>query len=141
MASSEGRFLVEADGVTAITATEATVGGLKHTPHKHQPGNQPNPTLGRGNFEVEEMSFKHATAVGAAGAQLRQWLMDYARGLTVQKRNFRFIVMDEAGRVPVETTELLDCVPTLYKPEPHTGSGTNVSQFSFSLLPTDMRVV
>ena len=143
MTSSEGRFLLEADGVTAIMATDVTPGGFKHTPHKHQSGNQPNPDIGRGNYEIEEFTFKHATANGAAGEQLRDWLMTYARGGggVAQKRNFCFIVMDESGSLPVETTELYDCVPTMYKAETHTGSGTNVSQFSFSIQPTDMEVL
>ena len=139
MPSSENRFVVEVDGVTAITATQATPGGIKQTPFKHQPGNQPNPTHGRGNYEIEEFTFKHATAHGNAGAQLRQWLVDYIKGRSVTKRSVRFIVMDEAGRRPVETYELIDCVPTMYKPEQHTGSGTNVSEFSFSLQPDDVR--
>ncbi|MGH9944615.1 MAG: hypothetical protein ACRD9R_19895 [Pyrinomonadaceae bacterium] len=141
MPSSENRYLLEIDGVTAITATDVTMPGKKHTPFKHQPGNLPRPELGRGNYEIEEMTFMHAHGVGSAGEEIVAWMDAYLSGLLVEKRSARFIVLDEAGRIPVAVYEMIDCVPTMFKAEKHTGSGTNISQFSFSLQPTDMYMV
>jgi len=136
--SSEARFLVEIDGVTGIVATETTPPGFKHTPVKYQPGNQHKPIHLRGNSEVEEMTFKHARAVNGVGLQLVQWLQDFASGDAVEPRTVRFITMDEAGRNPVETWQLRDCVPTMFKPDSGSGTGTNVATFSFSLQPDDV---
>jgi phage tail-like protein len=141
MASAEGRFLLEVDGITAIAATEATPPGMKHTPVKYQPANQEQPEHVRGNVEIEECSFKHARGIGQAGRELMQWLSDYASGLAVVKKNARFITLDEAGVSPVETWEMIDCVPTMYKPESGSGAGTNVATFSFNLQPTRARLL
>jgi hypothetical protein len=139
--TSVNRYILEIDGVPAVAATEATPPGFKQTPGKYQPGNQPNPTHFRGNFEIEEMTFKHARGIGQAGRELVRWLIDYSRGLAVQKRSLRFITMDETGRSPLETWECLDCVPTMYKPEQGTGTGTDVATFTFSLQPDDARLI
>lgn len=138
MPSHENRFLLEIDGISVISATEVTMPGMKQTPFKHQPGNQPFPELGRGNYEIEELTFKHAHGVGQAGEEFARRMSLYIQGVVVEKFNARFIVLDEAGRSPVATYELQDCVPTMFKPESHNGSGTNVSQFSCSIQPTDM---
>lgn len=139
--SAEGRFWLEGDGITAIVATEATPPGFKHTPVKYQPANQEYADHVRGNTEMEELTFKHARAVGPAGRELVRWLVDYAAGIRVEKKNFRFITLDESGIRPVEIWELQDCVPTMYKPESGSGAGTNVATFSFNLQPTYARLV
>lgn len=141
MASAEGRFLLEIDGITAIIATEATPPGFKHTSVKYQPGNQDHPEHVRGNTEIEELTFKHARAVGPSGRELVQWLVNYANGLAVVKKNCRFITMDEAGLTPVEVWEMTDCVPTMYKPDSGSGAGTNIATFSFNLQPTYARLL
>lgn len=133
MATSKGRFLLEIDGITALVATDATPPGFKHTPGKYQPGNQSHPTHFRGNYEIEEFTFKHARAVGTQGRELVRWLIDFAEGLNVVKRTVRFITMDETGRTPVETWECRDCVPTMYKPDEGTGSSVDTALFSFSV--------
>lgn len=141
MATSQGRFIFEIDGMPAVVATEVTLGAKKQTPFKHQPGNQPNPDLGRGNFEVEEMTAKHAHGVGVAGEAFARYMDLYLAGLVTEKLNCRLLIMDEGGLFPIQTWDLIDCVPTSFKPETHQGSGTEVSQFSFGLTPTDQRMV
>jgi phage tail-like protein len=138
---AEGRFIVEINGIRAIVATEATPPGFKHTPVKYQPGNQHMPTYVRGNSEIEEFTFKHARAVGQVGQQLVGWLRAWASGTAVERLTARFITMDETGRTPVETWELVDCLPTQYKPETSSGTGTNVAAFTFGLQPSDARLI
>lgn len=137
--AAEGRYILEIDGMPAIVATEVTPPGKKHTPVKYQPGNEAKPLHIRGNYEVEEMTFKHARFVGQVGADLERWLDDWATGNFIVPLNARFVTLDEAGRTPMETWELLDCVPTMYKPDQSSGAGTNVATFSFSLQPNDAR--
>jgi phage tail-like protein len=139
--STENRFLLEVDGVTAIVAMEATPPGRKHTPVKYQPGNQSRPIHLRGNTEIEEFTFKHARAIGQVGQQLLTWLIAFDEGDLVETRNVRFITMDETGRTPVETWEMTDCVPTMYKPDSSSGTGNNVASFSFSLQPNNARLI
>lgn len=141
MATSKNRFLLEIDGITAVVATEATPPGFKHTAVKYQPGNQANPTHFRGNYEIEEFTFKHARAVGAQGRELVRWLMDFARGLVVVKRTVRFITMNEAGRTPVEVWECRDCVPMMYKPDEGNGTSNDVATFSFSVQADDAELL
>lgn len=141
MPSSENRFLLEADGFTGLMATEVTAPGLKHTPVKYQPGNQLMPILVRGQGEVEEMTFKHARAVGSQGKQLVKWLTDHLRNRAVTTRNFRFLTMSEDGSTVAEEWELLDCMPTMYKPDQSSGTGTNVATFSFSIQPSHARLI
>lgn len=138
---AEGRFILEIDGIRAVVATEATPPGYKHTAVKYQPGNQSMPIHVRGNSEIEECSFKHARGIGQVGQQLVAWLRAFASGAVVERRNARFITMDETGRTPIETWELIGCVPTMYKPETSSGTGTNVASFTFSLQPSDARLI
>lgn len=138
--ASANRFALEIDGIGRIYATEATPPAKKQTPHKHQPGNQKSPEYGPGNYEIEEMSFKHATAKGTAEDDLAHWLDDYLEG-DDGPRNGRFIRFDAAGRIPVKTWELINCHPVMYKPETHSGTSTEVSEFSFSIQPEEARLI
>lgn len=138
--SAEGRFILEIDGVSAIVATEVTAPGYKHTPVKHQPGNRVRPQHVRGNVEIEELTFKHARAINDAGLALLDWLVAFGEGDAVELKNVRFITKDESGRTTIETMEMTDCLPTMYKPESGSGSGTNVALFSFSLQPDNVYV-
>lgn len=139
--TSQNRFIFEIDGMPAIVATEVTLGSVKLTPFKHQPGNQPNPDLGRGNFEVEELTVKHAHGVGQTEFVFGTYFEAYKRGIVTEKLNCRLLIMDEGGLIPIQQWDLIACIPTTFKPEAHTGTGTEVSQFSFGLTPTDMRLV
>jgi phage tail-like protein len=135
----EGRYLLEIDGVTAVRASEVTMPGKDHTPVELYVGNQPNPILVRGNFKIGDMTFKHATALNLAGEELFQWADDYMDGVEVGKRGVRFVVLSEDGFTPVEEYELQECVPTSFKPETHSASGSGASMFTFGLRPTNMR--
>lgn len=137
MPTSENRFLLEIDGIGTIRATEVTMPDKEHTPFELYVGNKPNPILGRGNFKVNEMTFKHATALGQVTRELSQWVDDYTSGIDVAKRGARFIVLDEAGISPVDTYELRDCVPTRFKAETHGAANTNASMFTFGLRAED----
>jgi hypothetical protein len=141
MPSREGNYLLELDGFGAISATEVALPSKTHTPWEHQPGNQASPDLGRGNFKVEEMTFKHAHGVGQIADQLNAYFDDYLDGVRTDKLNGRFIVNDESGLVPVMTYEIVDAVPTQFKIENHSGTGTGVSMFTFGLRPTNFRRV
>lgn len=135
----EGRYLLEIDGVTSVRASEVTMPGKDHTPFELYVGNQPNPILGRGNFKIDALTFKHATALNQSGEELFRWADDFMDGIDLSRRGARFIVLDEAGVTPIEEYELEDCVPTSFKPETHSASGTNASMFTFGLRPTNMR--
>ncbi|OLE54590.1 MAG: hypothetical protein AUG51_07340 [Acidobacteria bacterium 13_1_20CM_3_53_8] len=139
--SAETRFLIEIDGVTGIVATDATPGGVKHTPVKYKPGNARKSIHLPGDHEFEEFSFKHAEIINDVGRQLLQWLLDYSRGVNVTPRTLRRLRMDESGITPVETLELRDCIPTMYKPESSSGTGTGVASFSFSVQPDDIEMI
>lgn len=136
---AEGRFILEIDGVPAVVAMEATPPGKKHTATKYQPGNQRNPTILPGNYEIEECTFKHARGIGQVGLTLVDWLDGVSSGEFIEYKTARFITMDETGRTPIETWEMTDCLPTMYKPDNVSGTGTGVASFSFSLQPTDAR--
>jgi len=135
----ENRYVVEVDGVSAVAASEMTPPSKDHTPVELYTGNKPNHTLSRGNFKIGDFSFKHAHALNQAGADLFQWMDDYTDGIDNTKRTVRIVVFDEDGQTPVDEYELQDCVPTSYKPESHSASGTNASMFSFTLRPENMR--
>lgn len=141
MASAETRVILEIDGVPAITAMEVTPPKKAHTPVEYQPLNQPMPELIRGSAKIEELTFKHARAVSQVGRDLVQWLDDFVEGIAVVRRNFRLITLDEAGRNPVETWELQDCVPTSYGPDSASNTGTGVASFTFGLRPTNSRLI
>jgi phage tail-like protein len=135
----ENRYLIEVDGVAAVAASEMTPPSKDHTPVELYVGNQPNPVLSRGNFKIGDFSFKHAHALNQAGADLFQWMDNYTDGIDLTKRTARLVVLDEDGATPVAEYELQECVPTSFKPETHSASGTNASMFSFTLRPTNMR--
>lgn len=141
MPSREGNFILELDGFGPISATEVTIPSRSHAPWEHQPGNQPFPDLGRGNFKVEELTFKHAHGVGGVAEALSRYFDLYEDGLVTEKLNGRFIVMDESGLIPQQTYDIQDAVPTQFKVENHSGTGTGVSSFTFGLRPTKFRLV
>jgi|SRR5205085_10436811 len=141
MPSSDNRFILELDGFPAIAALDATLPSKAHTPFEHQPGNQAMPDLGRGNFKCDDLTLKHAHNVGGLDDSLARYFDLYTEGIITDKLNGRFMVMDESGLVPVKTYDIIDAVPTMFKPEQHTGTGTNVSSFSFGMRPTNFRLI
>ena len=138
MPTSENRFLLEIDGIGTIRATEVTMPDKEHTPVELYVGNRPNPILVRGNFKVNELTFKHATGLGQVTREISQWVDNYTSGLDVTKRGARFIVLDEAGVTPIDTYELRNGVPTRFKPETHGAANTSASMFTFGFRAEDM---
>ena len=137
--TSEGRYLIELDGIAAVRATE--VSGLKIELDNFElyEGNKGNPSYGRGHFKVGEVTVKHAHALNQTGAEFLSWLQDFARGIAVERRGARFIVLDEDGSTPIEDYELLSCIPKMFQVESHTAGGNNPSFFTFSIQPEDMQ--
>ena len=137
----ENRYLLEFDGVAAIAASEVTMPSKEHTPAELYVGNQPNPILVRGNFKVDDMSFKHAHALNETGNEVFRWLDDFVDGVDLSRRGARLVVLDEDGVTPVDVYELEECVPRSFKPEAHSASGTGVSMFTVTIRPTNMRKI
>jgi len=137
----EGRYLLELDGVAAVSASEVTMPGKEHSPVEIYVGNQRNPILVGGNFKISDLTFKHASALNEAGRELFAWLNDFLSGIDMSRRGARFIVMDEAGETPLDEYDLIECVPVSFKPETHSAAGTGASMFTFALRPTDMQLL
>jgi hypothetical protein len=141
MPTREGNFILELDGFGPISATEVGMPAKTHTPWEYQPGNQAEPNLGRGNTKTDELTMKHAHGVGGIAEQLARYFDDYVDGFTTDKLNGRLVIMDESGLIPLQTYDIQDAVPTQFKVEQHTGTGTGVSMFTFGLRPTRFRLV
>jgi len=136
--TSEGRYLFEFDGVTAIRATE--VSGLKKTHEEFElyESNRPNPHIGRGHFKVEAVKVKHGHALNSTGQEVFKWMDDFVRGFSVERRGGRLIVLDEDGLTPIAVYEMTLCVPISFEPETHSAGGKNASFFDFSIRPEDL---
>jgi len=134
----ENRYLIEIDGIGQIRATEATMPGKDHTPVELYLGNEKNPLLLLGNFKVEALTIKHASALNETRREFSQWLDDFLAGTDLQRRTARMIVLEEDGQTPVDEYELQECVPTSFKLETHSASGTGASMFTMGLRPENM---
>jgi hypothetical protein len=141
MPSSENRYVLELDGFGPISALEVAMPPKTHTPVEHQPGNQAEPDLLRGNTKTEELTLKHAHGVGNVAETFARYFDDYIDGVIVDKLQGRFLVMDESGLVVQQTYDIQDAVPTQFKPEQHTGTGTGVSSFTIGLRPSRFRLL
>src|SRR6266700_278102 len=102
----ENRYLLEIDGITAVSASEVTMPGLEHTPVELYVGNRPAPFLVRGQFKVSDLTFKHASALNLIGDELFTWIRAFIDGLDMNRRTARFVVMDEDGVTPLDVYEL-----------------------------------
>lgn len=134
-----GRFLLELDGVVSIRATECTPPEKTHTVTKLWESNKPNPNLVRGNWEINDVTFKHAYGINNAAGAVFDWLNEFCNGDSVERRNCRLILLDEAGLTPIKTYEMERCVPVNFKPEGLNASGADATMFTFSLRPEDYR--
>jgi phage tail-like protein len=139
--TSEGRYLVEIDGVPAVRASEVNGIRFDHTEFKLYVGNDPMPLKGRGHFEVSDVTIRHAHALNGAGDDLFQWMRDFRNGDNVERRGMRFVVLDEDGQTPVATYELINCIPKQFEVDSHTGGGTNPSYFRFMVSAEDLEVL
>ncbi|MET0626567.1 MAG: hypothetical protein ABW250_26770 [Pyrinomonadaceae bacterium] len=141
MPSSDSRYLLELDGFGPIAALDVTMPTKTHTPVEYQPGNVAEPELVRGNTKTEELTLKHAHGVGNVAENFARYFDDFIDGLRTDRLQGRFLVMDESGLVVQQTYEIQDAVPTQFKPEQHTGTGTGVSSFTIGLRPSRFRLL
>lgn len=134
------KFRVEIDGFPTIYATQADLPEKRAELHRHQPGNQRSPEYGPSSVTVGEFTFRHATGHGNVDLLMMRWFDNFHSGLE-GKRNARCVIYDAAGRTPVRTWEMLNCCPTMVRPENHAGNSNDVSEFSFTLQPEDARLI
>lgn len=136
--TSAGRFIFEMDGVAACRASEVSGVGVKHEPFKIGVGDQANPILGRGNFECEEVTVKHAHALNSAGGEIFNWFGDYIRGDRTDKLSMRLIQLGEDGKQTEAVWELVDCAPTAFSQETNKGDSSDASYFTLKFKPSDL---
>lgn len=142
MPASAGFYLLEVDGVSgSVEASEISELKLKHEAVQLHVGTREKPIQVRGKSTVEVVTVKHARAFNSVIGEIFQWFNDYTRGVTVEKRNVRVVTMDESGLVPVETVDLIDCVPGELTFESHKGEAKELAMFSFSVQPSDLDFV
>jgi hypothetical protein len=113
---------------------------IKHTPNKTDVGNKPNSILGRGRFEVGEVTVSHAEGLeGAAtvGREVHAWIRDYAKGADTAKRGARVLEFDEDEVSILAEYELRNCVPGSFKVDDKDASSGDASYFSFTFTPED----
>ncbi len=135
---TKNQFVIEIDGISQLTATKVDgMDSIKHTPSKLPLGNRPNPTYGRGNYEVGVINVTHAVGSGIAAGEVHEWFRSYVKGEDVTKRGARVIVMDETGVTPVETHEFQNCVPTDFKSEGFDAGSSDPAFFNFAFQPED----
>jgi phage tail-like protein len=136
--TGEGRYLFEFDGVVSIRASRVTGISKDHKEFELFVGNQANPFLGRGTFTCGDIVVRHAHALNGSATEVFDWMDGYVRGNSdAEKRGGRLIIMDEAGRTPLRTYELIDCVPKSFKEEDHDAGGSGAAYFTFTIRPTD----
>lgn len=135
--TANGHYLIEIDGVADCLASEIETGGVKHEPFKIFVGNRPNPILGRGKWEVEEVKIKHAYALNGSSSEFARIAQDYMLGLSVNKPTVRVVTLAEDGKTPVATDEYVECVFTMFQPEGKKGESKDGAYFSIGFKPTD----
>lgn len=137
---SENRFDVEIDGIPAFKATKITGGEEKHEPVKTVVGNNPYPLIGRGNVEPEDVVITIPSGLYDNSLRALQiWMTNYFDGVNTDPKSGRYITYDDAGRTPVETWEMRDCVPVSIKPDDKSGDGTNTATVTITLKPYKVR--
>lgn len=136
--TSEGRYLFEMDGVTAIRSSEVTGVSLNHEEFELHESNKANPNIGRGNYKCDKIKVKHGHALNSTGVEVFTWMKDFVEGTNVERRNARLIIMDEDGRTPVSTYTLRGCIPISFLVDTQTAGGKNANYFNFEIRPEDM---
>lgn len=140
--AASSRYKVELDGIAGCRASEISGIGIKHEPFKIGVGDQANPILGRGNYEGNEITVKHAHALNGTGREFFNWFGRYIKGDTVEKRSFRLIQMTEDGKGTEAIWECIDCVPTEFNQETNKGaesSSAEAAYFTMKFKPEDVK--
>lgn len=138
--TSQGRFLFELDGVSAIRSTEVTGVSKMHDEFELYESNRPNPNLGRGHFKCEKVKVKHGHALNGTGDEFFQWLDEFVTGASVERRTARLIVLDEDGASPVAIYEMTNCIPISFAPDTQQAGGKDANYFNFEIRPEDMQL-
>jgi phage tail-like protein len=139
--TSQGRYIFEFQGVTAIRATEVSGVSKTHEEFELYESNKANPRLGRGHFKCEEIKVKHGHALNSTGEEVFLWMEMFLNGSNVERRGGRLIVLDEDGRTPINIYELFDCIPKKFEADMHQAGGKDPSYFSFTIRPEDMEML
>lgn len=139
--TAENRYVFEFEGVSAIAASEVTGVAMEHSPVELYVGNRPNPVLLRGTYKASDVVVRHAHALNEAGTEIFDWMAAYLRGDDITPRSGRLIVLDEDGRSPVATYELINCVPKRFEVDGHNASGNNASYFRFTIQPEEIELI
>lgn len=137
MATNEGNYLVEVDGVAICQASAVETGGVKHEPFKIYTGTRETPVLGRGKYECEEVKIKQAYGLNNEAADFAQLFYDYVRGINPTKPSVRIVTLGEDGFSVVAIDDYVDCVVTMFQPEGKKGEGKEAAYFSIGFKPTD----
>jgi phage tail-like protein len=139
---SENRFGVELDGIAAFRASKITGGEETHESVETTVGNDPRPRLGRGNIKTENVVITIPSGLyDEAIRALHAWIKAYFDGVNTEPKSGRRITYDDAGRVPVETWEMQDCVPISLKPDDMTGDGNNTATVTLTIKPYKMELI
>ena len=139
-AISENRYAVEIDGIPDFKATKVTGGEEKHEPVKTMVGNDPYALLARGKVEPEDVVITIPSGLyDNALRALQTWMVNYFDGVDTTPRSARYIVYNDAGKIPVETYEMRDCVPVGLKPDDKSGEGTNTATVTLTIKPYKVR--
>jgi hypothetical protein len=139
--TSAGGYLVEYDGVTVCRASEVSGLGLKHTPFKIAVGDRANAIIGRSNYEANEITVKHASAMNNTGNEVFRDFRNWLVGRDVTKRTFRVIQLDENGSDIAMIWEASECVPTEFTKESNKGDSNDADYFTFKIQPTDLEML
>ncbi len=131
-------FLIEMDGVSAAQASEVSGLGVKHEPFKINVGGRANPIIGRSGYEGEEVTVKHAYALGSTGQEMFSWFGDYIRGDRTDKLSFRLIQLAENGYSTENVWDLSECVPTAFMHEGAKADSNDAAYFTLKFKPTDV---
>lgn len=134
-------FIIEMDGVAVMEASKVSEAKLKHNHVLIHTGTREKPYKRRGKSEVAPVTVTHARFISGVGSSVFQWFNDFTRGISVERRNMRIVKMDEDGQTPVETTDLIDCVPGEFNQDEMDGEGKSEPTFSFSVEPEDFDFV
>jgi phage tail-like protein len=138
--TSQGRYIFELDGVSAVRSTEVTGVNKQHEEFELYESNRPNPRLGRGHFKCEKVRVKHGHALNETGNEFFRWLDDFVNGNDLERRSARLIVLDEDGQSPVAIYELERCIPISFAPDTQQAGGKDANYFNFEIRPEDMQL-
>jgi phage tail-like protein len=136
--ANEGNFLVEIEGIASVRAMNVRGGKITQTPTLTPEGNRGNPHVGGGNYEVDDITIKQATALNQMGIEFFGWLYGYIKRINFERRTVRVIELDEDGATPIHVWEYTNCVPVSIEPDDRSARGQNAASFTIVIKPEDI---